>query len=271
MFNSEEIAEYGIKPRLVANGADCSKVFLFDKIELSNGTSEMFNIQTYLDCLNSHLDDMPDCRLMVFDPITAYLGKCDANDNAQVRSVLLGLQDLAARRKITIIGISHLSKKVDIGVIHRVLGSTGFVAAARSVWAVAIEKDDTADTGEAPGRLFLPVKSNYSIEPTGLKFRIIDGVVCFDPTATRIDVDTAFEHKSCRVAVSVEKAEAWLRDRLQIGTTPAKELFEDAKAEGISSNALRAAQQNLGVRTWKSGLHNGWVWTLSGGDSDDDT
>jgi len=190
------------------------------------------------------------------------LGKCDANNNAEVRGALLGLQDLAARRKITIVGVNHLSKKVDLGVMQRVLGSTGFVAAARSVWAVAIEKNVDGEIRESPSRLFLPVKSNYSIDPSGLRFRIIDGVITFDTARPDVDVDAAFEHKSGRCAVSVEKAEEWLRGQLQENTVPSKELFKNAKAMGISLNALTKARKNIGVKMWKSGFTGGWMWTL---------
>ena len=260
-FSDEESMEYAIKPRLEANGADCNKVFVFDHIKTKDGEREFFNIQDSIAELDAYLDKVTDCRAIILDPITAYLGRADANSNADVRGVLLGLQDLAERRRITVIGVSHLSKKSDLSVIHRVLGSIGFVAAARSVWAVATEQNEGEITNP-PWRLMLPVKSNYSIDPNGLRFQIVEGAVVFDKNPIRQNIDDVLQ-KSGMEAKAKKKAKKWLQGRLEGGDVPSTELLEDAKEQGISEWALRAAGKELKARCYKIGVTEGWAWTLS--------
>ena len=264
LFSDEESTEHAIKPRLEKNGADCSKIFVFDHVKLKSGERGFFNIQDRLGELEKCLDKMPDCRLIIFDPLTAYLGDADANCNAEVRVALLGLQNLAQRRKVTIIGVNHLSKKADLDVIHRVLGSIGFVAASRSVWAVAFEKDDNQNDGKQR-RVMVPVKSNYSINPDGLSFEIVDGAVCFDKMPMIQDIDRLFSKKKTSGMEARAKYETieWLKEQLADNTDKSSAaIFEAAEANGISIRILKAVKKTVGVRTYKSGFGKCWMWTL---------
>ena len=48
--------------------------------------------------------------LVIIDPITSYLGKVDSHKNADIRSVLEPLGKMAAKRHVTVIANTHLSK-----------------------------------------------------------------------------------------------------------------------------------------------------------------
>jgi putative DNA primase/helicase len=189
-FADEDDRSKVIRPRLDAHGADVSKIHILDKV-FSGDEREFFDIGRHLDGIDQALKRIADVRLAVFDPITAYLGKTNANSNAEVRAVLTPLAALAVKHNVTIIGINHLNKRTDLSYMYRGLGSQAFVAQARSAWAVILDPDDRET------RMFAPIKSNYCIEPTGLKFRIVDGVVVFenDPWTGHVD-DTGGEKKS---------------------------------------------------------------------------
>ena len=257
LFSDEESLEYAIKPRLEAQGADCSKVFAYNSLELQSST---FTVQNSLRHLEQYLDEVPDCRMIVFDPITAYMGTVNANANAEVRGVLLGLQQLAQRRNITVIGISHFSKKSDLDAIYRTLGSTAFTAAARSVWAVASEKVDP-ESNQQPGRLFLPVKSNYSIEVDGLRFDIVDGQVAFSKEAVSGDIDRVMQ--GGHTASQKNEAKDWLKSRLNSETVLASEVLDDGEAKGFSKPTVQRAANDLGVKKRRSAMQsNKYVWSL---------
>lgn len=259
LFSDEESLEYAIKPRLVAHGADCSKVFAFNSLELK-GQYGNFTLQDSLTHLETYLDSIPDCRLIVFDPITAYLGDINANANAEVRGVLLGLQQLAQRRSITVIGVSHFSKKSDLDAIYRTLGSTAFTAAARSVWAVVTEKTETDN--DRPARLLLPIKSNYSVDADGLRFNIVDGRVIYDKQAVTTDIDRVMQ--GGHIAAQKDRAQQWLRDRLGSDTVLAADVLNDGEREGLSGPTLQRAATELGIIKRRSALHNNkYVWSLS--------
>ncbi len=128
---------------------------------------------------------MPDCRLVIIDPITAYLGRAIECINAEVRRVMNRLNQLATRHRVAILAISHLRKQQG-AALHRAMGSLAFVAAARAAWLVTKHPNSqkpengesaTADSpsnepAHASRRLLLPIKNNFAPDTTGLAFSI---------------------------------------------------------------------------------------------------
>jgi hypothetical protein len=261
IFSDEESLEYAIKPRLVAHDADCSKIFAVEHIERPDGLSDSFGIKEHIQLLNEYLDQLEDCRLIIFDPITAYLGAVKANDNAEVRGALLGLQRLAQERNITVLGINHFSKKAELDTIHRVLGSMGFVAASRAVWGVVLEKPED-ESQPHPARLLSPIKSNYSIDPTTLRYEIIDGKVVFTEGHSRANIDSIM-HKVKKTNPNIEAAKTFLRQELT-GTAfgYSKDILEKAKEMGISKNLIYKAKNEMGVFDWREGFGYQTKWSL---------
>ncbi len=240
-----------IRPRLDKHGADVSKVFILDKV-FTGDEREFFDLSKHLEGLDRTLKKISDCRLLIFDPITAYLGKTNANSNAEVRAVLTPLAALAVRHNITVIGINHLNKRADLSYMYRGLGSQAFVAQSRSAWAVMLDQDDRET------RIFAPIKSNYCIEPTGLKFRIIDGVVFFEPDPWTGHVDDSGRDKKSRL----NEAADWLTDRLKDGAVLSSTVLDEGKEQGFSKNLLYRAKEKAGIRASKDGFGGQWFWSL---------
>lgn len=243
-----------IRPRLDAHGADVSRVYILDSV-LDGGDKTFFDLTQYMEALEYKLSQIPDCRLLVLDPITAYLGKTNANSNAEVRAAITPLAALASKQNVTIIGINHHNKRQDLSYIHRGLGSTAFVAQARSVWAVVVDKDDSET------RIFFPVKSNYCINPTGLKFRIIDGAIEFDTEPWTGHLDDTGKKSTLRV----DEATEWLKEKLQLGARLSATLFEEGKEDGFGKDLLYRAKKKLGIKANKDGFGGQWFWQLREG------
>jgi putative DNA primase/helicase len=100
--------------------------------------------------------------LVIIDPITSYLGKVDSHKNAELRSVLEPLGKMAAKRHVTVIANTHLSKASTGSANSRVIGSVAFVNHARGAFIVAADPDDP------DRRLFIPSKTNLGKPRTGL-------------------------------------------------------------------------------------------------------
>lgn len=243
-----------ILPRLKAHGADVSKVYILDSV-LDGDDTTYFDLTQYLQELDYMLSRIPDCRLLVLDPITAYLGKTNANCNADVRTAITPLAKLAVEQEVTIIGINHHNKRQDLSYMYRGLGSTAFVALARSVWAVVVDKDDSET------RIFCPVKSNYCINPTGLKFRIIDGAIEFDTEPWTGHIDDTGSKSTTRV----DEASEWLREKLQNGARLSSTLFEEGEEDGFGKDLLFRAKKKLGFKATKDGFGGQWFWQLKEG------
>ena len=239
-----------IRPRLDAHGADVNKVFI-----LNYKTDEFFNLVTHLPALESIIARIPDLRAIFLDPITAYLGNINANSNAEVRAVLTPLAALAARYDIAVIGINHFNKRQDLSYMYRGLGSTAFVAQARSAWGILTDKDDEET------RILCPIKSNYCIRPSGLRYRIIDGAIQFESEPFTIRIDDAGDRNSAKLDNAVD----WLQNRLESGAVLSSTIFEEGETQGFKRNLLFRAKDSLKIKASKEGFGDSgrWLWELS--------
>ena len=111
------------------------------------------------------LDTLPDCRLLVIDPISAFLGGTNEHANSEVQNLLAPLSALARDRQLAVLIVSHLRKK-EGSALYRTMGSLAFVALARTAWMIV------NDSENPNGRLLLPIKNNISADTSGLAYTI---------------------------------------------------------------------------------------------------
>src|SRR5262249_49392416 len=106
-------------------------------------------------------------KLIIIDPISAYLGAIDSFRDAEVRVVLAPLAALAEKHGIAVVAVMHLTKNEERRAIARGNGGIAFVAAARSVLLVAKDPQDE-------NRRFLTVvKTNIGPPAPTLAFKIV--------------------------------------------------------------------------------------------------
>jgi AAA domain len=143
-FNAEDDARDTIVPRLVAAGADLSRIHFVNGVR-DDGGDKMFSLVTNLSLLRKKIEEIGSVVLVVIDPVSAYLGvgKVDGRSATDVRGVLSPLKDMAEELHIAVIGIAHFNKKDDIkSALLRVSDSIAYVAAARHVYAVLDDPED---------------------------------------------------------------------------------------------------------------------------------
>lgn len=253
-----------VKPRLVATGADCRRVFHLDGIEDRDG-ERSFDLSRDLPVLAQVVAEASDCRLVVIDPISAFLGAVDSHKNADVRRVLAPLGELAAEHRVAVIGVNHLRKGAGPAA-YRTMGSLAFTAAARAVFAVA------KDSSDPDRRLFLPIKNNIGNDRDGLAYRITDcgigGKPAVEwergPVATTAD-DALSQERPARGRPSEDRDDAadWLRGALSQGPRLANDVIEEAReAEGIAKRTLDRARKELHVVAYREKVPGPWSWKL---------
>lgn len=241
-----------VKERCRWMDGDMSKILM---VELSNKTQ--LDIRQHLDRLQVALDGLTTrCRLIIFDPITAYMGNCRANNNNEVRAALDPLADFAVENELCIITINHMNKKAGEKHVYRGLGSMGFTAVARSVWGVVF--DDSDDDRET--RILCPVKANYSKHPSGLKYQIIDNAIQFEAEPYYGNIDDV---ESKAKATKVDECVIWIRDRLKGGQVASRTFAEDAERAGFRKSTIQTARRIVGTEKEKSDAANGgWFIAL---------
>lgn len=276
-----------VRPRFDAAGGDVSRVRIVRAVQQAESTRRTFNLAADLALLEAEITRKQDVRLVLIDPVSSYLGKTDSHKNADVRSVLEPLSDMAERLRVAIVAITHLSKG-DGKAINRFIGSIAFVAAARTAFAVV---EDTEDSSRLR-RLLLPVKNNIAAKPEGLAFRlaqreVADGIigshVVWDETSpVTVSVDEAMAGGSPGGSerTATEEATDLLREILANGAADVLDIEAQARSAAILSDTrrineskpFRSAAVSLGVVKKRIGFGSGAriQWSLPGEDINDE-
>ena len=272
VLSAEDDAGDTIRPRIEAAGGDPSRVVVVDgvrRIAAPEGESgEGVRLDINLSAVERQVAQMERCRLVIIDPISAYLGEVDGHSNAQVRGLLSGLSRLAARLGPAVVCVTHLNKSGTGKAVYRMMGSLAFTAAARIVWQVSKHPDD------ADKRVLVLMKTNLDAQRTGLAFAIKDGRVEWDATPVQMDASSLeVEEGGHRSPTdrdisedAVECIESLLvRARGAMGAT---EVMAQARARGFSHRAIKDAKRALGVTSVRIGGSaeargvGGWMWSL---------
>jgi hypothetical protein len=271
LLSAEDDLADTIRPRLEALGADCSRITAippgWTPLLPQPGAARTFDLRHDLNHLERVLRGQPDCRLVIVDPITAYLGGNIENSNAEIRRLVAPLAELAAARRVAILAISHLRKQSG-AALHRTMGSLAFVAAARAAWLVA------KDPASPDRRLMLPLKNNLAAGGGSLAFTIEADPggqprVCWSSDPTTLTADEALrpvQQPRGRPGDERNDAIAWLRKQLGDGPRPSAEIAEQAVAHGIRLATLRRAFRQLDGQAVKAGWGplSQWLWSLPG-------
>jgi putative DNA primase/helicase len=265
LLSAEDDPADTIRPRLDAAGADVHRVHALDAVRviLTDGTAaeKTFSLETDIAHMEDTLRQDPSIRLIVIDPISAYLGGTDSHRNSEVRGLLTPLAAMAARHDVAILGVSHF-RKSEGPAIHRANSSIAFVAAARAAWGVAPHPDD------ASRRVMLPIKQNLAPDTGGLTFEVEapNGTPCLKwGDAVSMDANVVLGGSENREERGkLQEAKEWLGEVLSDGPIAAKEIRGKAKALGFSDATIDRAKADLGVVAEKSGFGMGasWRWKL---------
>jgi len=226
-----------IKPRLERLGADCSRIHVIDESEqplsLSDERLEQAIVKT-------------NAKLLVIDPIQAYLGGADMNSARGMRPLMKSLGAVAERNGCAVIVIGHLNKKGGASQ-YRGLGSIDIYAAARSVLTVG-----------RVGDMRVAVHSKSNLAPPGAPIGF-----SFDPNfgftwhgEQEINMDDLFNNKDNQSA----RARRLILAVLANGAVESKKIMRAAEVQGISEKTLNRAKIELGVYSFKRG--DVWYWDM---------
>ncbi len=159
LMSAEDDPARTIVPRLVAGGADLTKIHILESVILANGSEALPSLRADIDAITAAAARLGDCRLIVIDPVSAYLKGVDDNRNAALRGVLTPLNRLAERLGAAVVLVSHLTKAGSANRKHRVLGSIAYVGACRANHLFVADPDDPT------GRRVLMLDNGGNVAP----------------------------------------------------------------------------------------------------------
>lgn len=252
-----------IRPRLDAHWADVARIHLLAAVRRATGRGKVEEVAFTLrdvDALEQALRQVPDCRLVVIDPIGSFLGeKADAHRDNEVRSVLAPVARLAEQYGPAVVVVAHTRKSAAANADDMALGSRAFTGIARGVWHLM------RDPKDKHRRLLLAGKSNLAVEQPGLAFTLAGETASVsyerEPVAMNADEALALEAQLAP-APGDDKAVEWLARLLADGPRGAQEVQREAAAAGISRRALRAARKRLEAICGPESYGGPWTWRL---------
>ncbi len=270
LLSAEDDAADTIRPRLDAARADVDRIVALQAVPIISDRGKpagvrMFDLTRDLPALVEAIGAAEDCRLVVIDPVTAYLGGVDSHKNAEIRGLLAPLGEIAARHRVAVVAVTHLNKSAGGAAIYRAMGSLAFTAAARAAWAV------TKDENDPRRRLLLSIKNNLAPDTGGLAYSLVAvegheaAAVAWEPDPVHVTADDALGGERPESGGgALDEATDWLRDTLVGGPVPAADVKAAAKRDGIAARTLDRAKSALGVRATREGYASDgrWVWAM---------
>jgi len=273
-LSAEDGIEDTIVPRLIAAGANLQRLHIVRAATKPDGTGrKTFSLKTDVDLLEKKATEIGDVRLIVVDPISAYMGGADGNGNVETREVLEPLAEMANRLRIAVVAVTHLNKGGGGGqtAMNRFCGSIAFIAAARTAFLVV------ADPENPDRRFLLQAKNNLAKECKGLVFRmeqrlvaedIVSSNVVFFDEEVAMSIDealTAYEARGRnggRSGSAKLAAAEFLKELLANGPVRVEEVERHARQAGLldetmrigQSKPLRDARTVLGVSSKRVGF-----------------
>jgi RecA-family ATPase len=111
ILSAEDDPSDTIRPRLEACGANLDRVHIIEAVHVTIAKRDRpFTLKYDLDPLAEKLVVSPDAKLVIIDPISAYLSGVNSHKNVEVRSVLAPLAKLAADHGVAVVCVTHLNK-----------------------------------------------------------------------------------------------------------------------------------------------------------------
>lgn len=274
LIGAEDGWQDTIKPRLRLADADQSRVHVTTTVTRHGKENQWLDLEQDLPLLDEWLTAHPAARLVVLDPLNAYLGQTDGNSDVGIRAILTPLAALAEKHEVCLIAIAHHGKAEGRPSAQRVLGSTGYVGVSRTLFEVLRAPDQPQPKAvtqyQAAGQRRVLASAKANIGSSGklaIGFELIpepDGDHCYvvwDTQSTGQDADDIRAQQN-EQAKSPKKdtAKDFLRDALAEGRKPAAVVTAEAASIGIKERTLKTAKAELGILSIRAGEL--WYWLL---------
>lgn len=243
-----------VRPRLRVAGANLDNI---THLEISE---RFMKLDTDIPKIEDAIKQT-EAKLLVIDPISAYLGAVNSWKDDEVRRLLAMVGGLSTRTNCAILCIMHLNKKVSSNAIDRGMGSIAFSAVARSVFLVGNHPEEND-----PRKILAPVKTNLVEKAKSMIFRINSS----QDNYPYIEWEGESSYGTKDILMTgvagteednkLEQAIIFLENQLRSGDKAARLLYEIGVKEGLTEVTIDRAKKRLGIKSVRD--RDRWFWNL---------
>lgn len=224
-----------IVPRLQKMGADLNNICVINEKEQA---------LTFTDGrIEQALKDKHP-KLMIFDPIQAYLGaELDMHRANEVRPVLTELSRLAEEYRCAMVLVAHMSKMSSNSALYRALGSIDIVALARSELILVNKPNDPERH-----KILAHEKSSLAAHGNSIEFHIdydAGGIVFDGYSDLKADDILGQRKETKRSSVALDEAKEFLEEMLAEGYADFQDIMKEAESRGIKRTVIYEAKKGL--------------------------
>ncbi len=221
--------------------------------------------------LTDNLPKTKNPRLLIIDPLPAFLGTLDCPNPATIRRTLRPLLDLAHQHHLAILGLTHLNKSPTpskdknntIALLHRILGSLAYPALARSILLLAPDpqlpdRRILSQLKNNLGPLLPPLAFSISSTPIGPTLDWEPEPLADSPSPAP---DESEDHDPFAQS-QLDEALNFLTTTLHDGPVPSMDLLKQSRSLGIAPRTLARARFQLQTRSFHHPETNQWLISL---------
>ena len=239
----EDDKEDTVKPRLLAAGADCSRVAFIE----DGDDSLTLDDDRIAEAVRS-----TKARLLIIDPIQSYIRQDgDMQSATRMRAILTRLSRMASQYRCAILLVGHLNKSSGGKTLYRGLGSIDIAAIARSVLMIV------RDEYNPEIRYMLQIKSNLAPQGSAIGF-VLDQSRGFHWLGKCALISDELPAQAKSVSKK-ESAKGLLRVILSSGPVESKSVLRRLQELDISERTVRTAAQEMGIKSTRRAK----VWYMS--------
>jgi hypothetical protein len=250
---NEDLIEETIKPRMLAHGADMSRVF-FLAVDTPKGEDALrlpYDSQLLTDFINEH-----GVACTFIDPLSANIdGK--VNDPGEMRRTYQAVSKIAQNTRSSIAGLAHTRKQHAEDIVEALMGSVEQSNVARSVHGVVMDPDDDGVRLLSCEKLNLAnmeALATLRFELESVPVECTDGSeeINWQPQIKWLEeVSERASHilgNALHGTSGVDEAARWLYDYLvsQGGSAQFQDIVE-SKPKQMSEDMLRRARKKINV------------------------
>jgi putative DNA primase/helicase len=266
LLSGEDDPERTVKPRLIAAGAEVSRVHLLRTVTVCD---EPRHVQLPMDLpLIERFIIEKKINFTVIDVLAAFTEQgTSLNDDASMRRLFNDMSSVFERTGAACLMLRHQNKKEGTRAMYRAGGSIAITGAARAAFAVGQNPDD------ADEKIFVPIKHNLGPRPHSLSYRIEahgdSSRIVWGGQSDLTAADVLKGQSESGGGNKTDKAKGIIADVLSGGPRGENEVKQACEAAGISNSTYWRARRQLEVRSEKTGYQGEWLLSIPGANNDE--